>query len=163
MFFKQYTKHIYFVLQYHEFIGVCARMHSIKISMHEASRSENIRSTSKYYHTKFHIFPSSILAVFCLQIHLWGLCTYARLCKSACTMQVDRKTFALLQSNIVPDFTSLRQRCSRFFDSVLLISSTLFANSFWGSVHVCTKTSMHNASKSDNICSILKYSHSKFT
>ena len=74
-------------------VHVCTTM---KISMHDASRSENIRSTSKYYHTKFHIIPSSIFAVFCLQILFGGLCTYARLCNSACRMQVDRKTFALL-------------------------------------------------------------------
>ena len=37
-------------------VHVCTTM---KISIHDASRSENIRSTQKYYHTKFHIIPSS--------------------------------------------------------------------------------------------------------
>ena len=84
---------------------VCTTM---KISMHDASGSENICSSSKYYHTKFHIIPSSRLAVLCLQTYFWGLCTYARLRKSTCTMQMDRKTFAVLQSIIIRNFTSFR-------------------------------------------------------
>ena len=57
-------------------VHVCTTM---KTSMHDASRSENICITSKYHDTDFHIIPLSRLAVFCFQIHFGGLCTYARL------------------------------------------------------------------------------------
>ena len=86
-------------------VHVCTTM---KISMHDASRSKNTCSTSKNSHTKFHIIPHSRLALLCLQIHFRGLCTYARLYKSACTMQVDRKTLAVLQSTIILNLTSFR-------------------------------------------------------
>ena len=126
----------------------------MKISMHDASRSENIRSTSKCCHTKFHIILSNRLALLCLQIHFWSLCTYARLWKSACTMQVDRKTLAVLQRILILNFTLFRTVDKHYFACTFI----------FGSVHVCTtmKISMHNASRSENICSTSKNSHTKF-
>merc|ERR1712115_254234 len=57
-------------------VHVCT---SMKIIMHNANRSQNICSTSKYYHTKFQIIPFSRLATLGLQMHFGGLCTYARI------------------------------------------------------------------------------------
>ena len=45
-------------------VHVCTTM---KISMHDASRSENIRSISKCYHTKVHIILSNRLALIFLE------------------------------------------------------------------------------------------------
>ena len=96
---------------------VCTNM---KIIMHNANRSQNICSTSKYYHTKFQIIPFSRLATLGLQMYFGGLCTYARIWKSPCTMQIDGKTFAVLQSIIILNFISFRP-----------LDKQYFANSFW--------------------------------
>ena len=162
-------------------VHVCTTM---KISTHDASSSENICNTSKNYHIKFHIILYSRLAVLCLQMHFGGLCTYARLLKSSCMMQVGRKTFAVLQSIIIFNFTSFRPVdqqhlackfilgvCARMHgygndhaQCKQIETSTRLANAFWGSVHVCTnmKIIMHDANSWENIRSTSKQYHTKF-
>ena len=122
--------------------------------MHDAIRLENICSTSKYSHTRFHIILYKRLALLCLQIHFW-VCArmhdyenqHAR-CKQ---IRKHSQYFKVLSYKI--SYHSVKQICS-----------IMLANSFWGSAHVCTtmKISMHDASSSQNICSTSKCDHTKF-
>ena len=85
----------------------------MKISMHDASRLENIRSIWKHYHTKFHIIPPSILAVLCLQFDFESLCTYAsRWGKIRSTSNYYHTKFQIIPSSrleVLWKFRSLNQ------------------------------------------------------